>query len=377
MDYYSVLGVSKESTPQEIKKAYRKLAIKYHPDKNPDNKEAEEKFKELSAAYEVLSDENKRAQYDRYGHDAYVNGMSGGGGGGAGINPFDIFSEVFGGGGGGGIFDSIFGGGGGGRRNGPRQGDNIRVGVEISFHDAVFGCEKVVEVPKTENCDRCSGNGAEPGSNVVTCSYCNGAGEVNMTQGFFSIRQGCPKCQGSGKEIEKKCNKCRGNGIVRRKKKVSVKIPEGVDHGMTVRVKGEGEAGTNGGPSGNLHVQIVVGDHEIFERDEDNINCDFPVSFATASLGGNLEVPTLKGKAKLKIPAGTQSGTKFRLRGKGVKNIHGHGYGDQIVRVIVEVPTNLNAEQKEALTKFAETCNEEVHPMRESFLERAKRFFAG
>jgi molecular chaperone DnaJ len=378
-DFYEILGVAKDVTPADLKKAYRKLAVQYHPDKNQGDKAAEEKFKEISSAYEVLSDENKRAKYDRFGHDAYTSSGSGGGGG----DPFDIFSQVFGGGGGGGgggsIFDQIFGGGGGGggRRNGPAAGDDLRFDMELTFEEAVFGVKKEVAVEKTECCDRCTGNGAEPGSKVVKCGYCKGAGQVTMAQGFFSIRQDCPKCQGRGESFEKKCNTCSGKGAVRRKKNISVTVPAGVNTGNRMRVRGEGDAGMRGGPVGDLYVIMHVKNHEIFVRKDEDIECEVPISFATAAIGGTIEVPTLDGRANLKVSPGTQSGTVMRMRGKGVASLQGHGRGDQLVKVIVEVPTNLNDEQREALQAFAEACGDTAHPMKESFFEKAKRWFAG
>ena len=375
-DFYETLGVSKDSTQSEIKKAYRKLALKYHPDKNQGDKEAESKFKEISAAYEVLSDENKRSKYDRFGHDAYT--QSGGGGAGGG-DPFDIFSQVFGGGGGGSsIFDQLFGGGGGGgRRQGPIPGDDLRYDMELTFEEAVFGCKKEVNLPKSESCDSCKGSGAEPGSKVIKCGYCKGAGQVTMAQGFFSVRQECPKCHGRGDSFEKECKKCHGGGTVRKKKKISITVPEGVNNGNRMRVRGEGDAGTKGGPPGDLYVIMHVKEHDIFKRRDEDIECDIPISFATATLGGSIEVPTLDGRANLKIAPGTQSGTVLRMRGKGVKSLHGGSRGDQHVRVIVEIPTNLNSEQKDALEAFAEACGDTVHPMKDSFFEKAKRWFAG
>ncbi|MCM8528581.1 MAG: molecular chaperone DnaJ, partial [Lentisphaeraceae bacterium] len=296
-DFYETLGVSKDSTQSEIKKAYRKLALKYHPDKNQGDKEAESKFKEISAAYEVLSDENKRSKYDRFGHDAYT--QSGGGGAGGG-DPFDIFSQVFGGGGSS-IFDQLFGGGGGGgRRQGPIPGDDLRYDMELTFEEAVFGCKKEVNLPKSESCDSCKGSGAEPGSKVVKCGYCKGAGQVTMAQGFFSVRQECPKCSGRGESFEKQCKKCSGGGTVRKRKKISITVPEGVNTGNRMRVRGEGDAGSKGGPPGDLYVIMHVKEHDIFKRKEEDIECDIPISFATATLGGSIEVPTLDGRANLK-----------------------------------------------------------------------------
>lgn len=377
-DYYELLGVSRSASSSELKKAYRKLAVKYHPDKNPGDEVAEAKFKEVSEAYEVLSDEGKRRQYDQFGHDAYTQrGGGGGGGGGMHGDPFDIFSQVFGGGGGGGassIFESFFGGGGGG---GPQPGADLRKDLELTFEEAVFGCSKEISLTKNEACERCDASGAESGSKMTTCPTCRGNGQVHIKQGFFSVNQECPHCHGSGKKIEKPCNTCRGNATVRKEKKVKLDVPAGVDTGSKMRIRGEGDAGEKGAPSGNLYVVFHVRNHDIFEREGDNIYCKIPVSFATAVLGGSIEVPTLKGKESLKIPAGTQSGTKFRIKGKGVKNLRSHDTGHQIVTIIVEVPTNLNAEQKEALQKFADLCGDNVQPMKESFFEKAGRFFGG
>lgn len=380
-DFYQVLGVSRDASQNDIKKAYRKLALKYHPDKNQGDKEAESKFKEISAAYEVLSDENKRSKYDRFGHDAFVNS---GGGSAAGGDPFDIFSQVFGGGSGGGssIFDQLFGGGGGGggggsRRRGPAPGADLRFDLELTFEEAVFGCKKKIKLTKSETCGTCKGNGAEPGSKIIKCSYCKGAGQVTMTQGFFSVRQECPQCHGGGESFEKKCGTCDGHGAVRKKKDISVTVPEGVDTGNRMRVRGEGDAGARGGPSGDLYVIMHVREHDIFTRKDNDIQCEVPISFATATLGGSIEVPTLYGRANLKIAPGTQSGTVLRMRGKGIKSLHGGSRGDQHVRVVVEIPTNLNLEQQNALEAFAEACGDTVHPMKDSFIEKAKRWFAG
>jgi molecular chaperone DnaJ len=378
-DYYKMLGVSNDATGTELKKAYRKLALKYHPDKNQGDKAAEDKFKEISVAYEVLGDEDKRAKYDRFGHEAYTTGGSSGGGG----DPFDIFSQVFNGGGGGGgssIFDSLFGGGGGGGgRQGPVPGNDLRLDLELTFEEAVFGCKKEIEVTKSESCDRCHGKGAEPGSKIIKCGYCKGAGQVTMAQGFFSVRQDCPKCHGKGDTIEKKCNSCRGTGSNRKKKKISLTVPAGVDTGNRMRIQDEGDAGSKGGPSGDLYVIMHVRDHEIFNRSGEDVECEIPISFATAALGGQIEVPTLDGKASLTVKPGTQSGTVMRLRGKGIKMLRESGgrRGDQYAKVIVEIPTNLNNDQKEALNAFAESCGDKVHPMKEGFLDKAKRWFAG
>ena len=375
-DFYELLGVGRDASPEDLKKAYRKLAIQFHPDKNPGNKEAEEKFKEISAAYEVLSDEKKKAQYDRLGHDGWTRSGGGSAGGGAGHDPFDIFSQVFGQGGGG-IFDQLFGGQGGGRRGGPQPGNDLQVNLELTFEEAVFGCTKDIQVPRTEDCAPCKGSGAEAGSKIVTCPYCKGHGAVSVSQGFFQIRQECPRCQGSGKHIEKACSSCRGQGKVRREKPQHLKIPAGVDSGNKMRVSEGGDAGSKGGPAGDLFVVIHVREHELFRRDGDELHCDVPIHFATACLGGQVEVPTLSGKSSVKIPPGTQSGTVFRLRGKGIKSVRSSAPGDQFVKVIVEIPTNLDAKQTEALKAFADACGNDVHPMEESFFQKAKRFFAG
>ncbi len=375
-DYYSILGVSRNSSADEIKKAYRKLAIKYHPDKNPDNKEAEDKFKEISEAYEVLSDATKKSRYDQVGHDAYTRKGGGGFGGGAGgFDPFDIFAQAFGGGDGGGIFDSFFGGGGGGNRNRPSKGADLRYDLELTFDEAVFGCTKEINITKPTTCDRCSGDGAEPGSSRSTCGRCGGSGSVTVSQGFFNVRQSCPACSGSGQVIEKKCTTCRGQGTVNKSEKIEFKIPAGVDTGSRMRVSGKGEAGNLGGPAGDLYIVFHVQDHDLFERDRDDIHCEVPISFAKATLGGEVEIPTIAGPTKIKITAGTQNGTRQRLRGKGVPSARGGSRGDHYVHLKVEVPRNLNKEQREALEKFAELCGEENQPQSKGFFESVKNLF--
>ncbi len=382
-DYYDLLGVSKSASAAEIKKAYRKLAVKYHPDKNPGNKEAEEKFKEISQAYEVLSDSSKKARYDQYGHDAFTSaGRGGAGAGGFGgfHDPFDIFSQVFGGGGGGGgssFFEDLFGGGSSRRNpNGRVDGSDLRYDMEIDFEDAVYGADKKIKIPRMETCDTCNGNGCAPGTSKSTCSRCNGTGQISMTQGFFSVRQACPTCNGTGQMIQKPCPKCHGEGVVRVEKTLQIHIPPGVDTGSRLRVSGEGEGGRNGGRTGDLYVVIHVRQHDVFKREGSDILCEVPIDFVTAALGGVVEVPTISGKAKMKVPEGTQSGTVLRLKGKGVPSLRGGYRGDQHVKIFVEVPKNLKREQKEVLQKFRTACGDEkVHPMRDSFLERAKRFF--
>jgi molecular chaperone DnaJ len=373
-DYYEILGVAKESTADDIKKAYRKLAIKYHPDKNPGNKEAEEKFKELGEAYEILSDENKRASYDRFGHQAFNPGGNGGSGGGF-HDPFDIFREAFGTGGGfSDIFSEAFGGeqGGGTRQN---RGSDLRYDLEITLEEAVRGCEKEISMRKYDTCDTCDGSGAAAGSKTVTCKTCHGAGQVSVSRGFFTMAQTCPTCRGAGKIIEKPCPKCHGEGRVEKSSKIKIKIPVGVDTGSRLRSTGHGESGVRGGRAGDLYIVIHVKDHPIFQRDGENLYCEAPISFVKAALGGELAVPTLEGPAIVKIPAGTQSGKVFRLRGKGIPDLHGHGRGNLNVRVLVEIPERLNSEQRKKLEEFAASCSEDTNPASKSFFEKAKNIF--
>ncbi|UTW48886.1 molecular chaperone DnaJ [Bacterioplanoides sp. SCSIO 12839] len=372
-DYYEVLGVAKGVDKKELKKAYRKIAMKYHPDRNPDDADAEAKFKEATEAYEILGDEQKRAAYDQYGH-AGVDGQAGGFGGGGAGGFSDIFGDVFG---------DIFGGGGGGGRGGrggPQRGSDLRYTMELTLEEAVRGVEKKIRVPTLTTCDTCDGSGAKDGSKPKTCSTCHGQGQVRMQQGFFSVQQTCPTCRGQGTIIDDPCNSCHGRGVKEETKTLSVKIPPGVDTGDRVRLSGEGEAGAMGGPAGDLYVQVSVREHELFHRDGRNLYCDVPISIVDAALGGELEVPTLDGRVKLKIPAETQSGKLFRLRGKGVVPVRGGAPGDLLCRVQVETPVNLTKEQKELLQQFQASLNgekagEKHSPQNKSFFERAKRFF--
>ena len=377
-DYYELLGVTREVTEEELKKAYRKKAVQYHPDKNPGNKQAEEMFKKVSEAYEVLKDTDKRAAYDRFGHAAFAQGGSGPRPGGAAAggfhDPFDIFREVFGGGGGGSIFEEFFGGSGGGAE-GAHEGADLRYDIEITLEDAARGVEKEISFRKLAACDHCHGTGAEPGSKRVTCPTCRGAGQVTTSRGFFTVRQICPTCHGNGTRIEKPCHECRGEGRINKTAKLKVRVPPGVDTGSKLRSVGNGEAGVSGGPAGDLYIVIHVKDHEIFERQGDDLFCEIPVKFTLAALGGTIEVPTLSGKASLKIPAGTQSGTTFRLKNRGMPGLRSGQPGDQLVRVHVEVPTHLTAEQRKKLEDFALASGDAEEPVGRTFFEKAKKFF--
>jgi molecular chaperone DnaJ len=364
-DYYDVLGVDKGASAAEIKKAFRRVAMKFHPDRNPEGADAEDKFKEAQEAYEILGDDDKKAAYDRFGH-AGVDGNSGGGqrGGGGGFG--DVFGDVFG---------DIFGGGGG--RGGPARGSDLRYDLQLDLEDAVRGKTVQIDVPTMTACDPCDGSGARRGSSPVTCTTCNGAGQVRMSQGFFSVQQACPQCRGRGQMISDPCGSCHGQGVIEEQKTLSVKIPAGVDTGDRIRLGGKGEAGPQGGPPGDLYVQMVVREHPIFVRDDANLHCEVPISFAQAALGGELEVPTLSGKVKLKIPAETQSSKLFRLRGKGVAPVRGGGVGDLLCRVVLETPVNLSSEQRELLKKFEESlAGKSKHSPRSSnWFDGVKKFF--
>ncbi len=372
-DYYEILGTQREASSEEIKKAYRKLAVQFHPDKNPGDKAAEEKFKELGEAYEVLNDPQKRAAYDQYGHAAFDRRAGGGFARGAGgfHDPFEIFREVFGAGN---IFEDLFGAGHADPTQ-PQRGDDLRYDMEISFEEAAQGCEKEITVTKPDACDVCHGSGAEAGSHTKICSTCGGRGQVISSRGIFSIAHTCPNCQGAGRVIEKPCKACRGAGRRERSSKIKLRIPAGVDTGSRLRSSGNGEAGQRGGPPGDLYVVLHVRPHELFQRDGDDLLCEVPVSFVQAALGAEIEVPTLTGKSEIHIPPGTQSGTVFRLKGKGVKNVQGYGHGDLHVRITVEVPAHLTSAQKAKLREFADLCNGKESPISQSFFEKAKNLF--
>ncbi len=381
-DYYEILEVQRSASGDEIKRSYRKLAVKHHPDKNPGDHTAEEKFKEIASAYEILMDAEKRAAYDRFGHAAFAQGGGAPRGGGAAHDPFDIFREVFGqsgnGGGGGGIFEQFFGGAQAGQpqsRDAKQRGADLRYDMQIRLEEAAFGCDKEIEVSKLEGCSECQGSGAEKGSKAVSCRDCGGRGQVVSSRGFFQVSQTCPRCRGTGQVIDHPCRKCNGEGRAESPTRIKLKIPAGIEDGSRLRSMRNGEAGLRGGPPGDLYVVIHIKEHEVFEREESNLFCEVPVAFSIATLGGELNVPTLEGQAQLKIPAGTQSGTAFKLRGKGIPSLNSSSRGDLIVRVVVEVPTKLNSEQRAKLTEFAELMGEENSPMNRSFLEKAKNFF--
>ena len=371
-DYYEVLGVSKDASEADLKKAYRRLAMKYHPDRNPDDEAASEKFKESKEAFEILKNKEKRAAYDQFGHAGVSNQAGGGGyGGGADIN--DIFGDVFG---------DIFGGGRrGGGGGGPRvyRGDDLQYNMEISLEEAVSGISKEINIPNLVACEACDGSGAKRGTSPSSCGTCHGVGQVRMQQGFFSVQQTCPTCRGKGKVITDPCPKCRGQGRTQKEKKLSVKIPAGVDSGDKIRLSGEGEASDSGGPAGDLYVAIRVKSHPIFERDGADLTCSVPINFATAAIGGELEVPTLNGRVKLKVPAGTQTEKTFRLRGKGVKPVRGGPVGDLLAKVRVETPVHLTSEQRDLLQQFHDSISgthaQKHSPQAHSWLGGVKKFF--
>ena len=380
-DYYELLGIARTATEEELKKAYRKKAVQFHPDKNPGNKDSEEMFKKVSEAYEALKDPDKRAAYDRYGHAAFQQTGTGprGSGGGGFHDPFDIFREVFGqqsgGGGGGGIFDQFFGGEGGGAGSGPGRGSDLRYDLEITLEEAAQGVEKEVSFRKLGHCGHCHGSGAEPGSKRTTCPTCHGAGQVTTSRGFFHVRQACPTCQGAGKRFDKPCAKCHGEGRVNESTKINVRIPAGVDTGSKLRSSGNGEAGVMGGEAGDLYIVVHVKEHDVFERQGDDLFCEIPIKFTLATLGGTIQVPTMQGKATLKIPAGTASGTTFRLKGRGMPQLRTKAHGDQLIRVQVEVPTDLTDAQRKKLEDFALACGDADEPVAKTFFDKAKKFF--
>ena len=371
-DYYEVLGVNKNATDEEIKRAYRKKAKECHPDLHPDDKEAVERFKELNEANEVLSDPQKRARYDQFGFEDPMSGMGGGG------NPFGGFD--FGGMGGmGDIFDQLFNGGMGSRasRNqGPVEGNDLRYELHITFEEAAKGCEKSFEIYRNELCDTCKGSGAKPGTSPVTCQMCGGSGQIRQSGGWMTTVRTCSACGGSGKVIKEKCTGCGGSGRTRKKRTVTVKIPAGIDNGQTIIMNGQGEPGLRGGPSGDLYIVIGVKPHKLFRRDGYNLMLEFPVSFTTAALGGDVEVPTLSGPVKYRIPEGTQPGTEFRIKGAGIQQLRGSGKGELIMRVKVEVPKRLNNRQKELLRQFDETTSDREYESRKSFMDRVKELFS-
>jgi molecular chaperone DnaJ len=368
-DPYETLGVSRSAPVEEIKTSYRKLAMKYHPDRNPGNAEAEESFKEISQAYDILIDADKRAAFDRYGYAAFQ-----GAGGGAGFHdPFDLFREVFGSGGGG-IFEHFFGGGSGGADQ--ARGADLRYDLEIKLEEAARGVEKEIEIGKTGRCSACGGSGGGPGARLHTCPTCRGRGQVIASRGFFQVAQPCPRCHGAGEMFDHPCKVCRGDGRAEATTRIKLKIPAGIEDGSRLRSSGNGEAGVRGAASGDLYVVIHIREHAIFARDGDDLFCEMPVSFVTAALGGEVNVPTLEGKAALKVPAGTQNGTVFKLRGKGMPHLRGSGQGQLLVRAVVEVPTKLTTEQRRKLEEFAESCGDQNAPMTRGFLERAKEFFS-
>lgn len=377
-DYYEVLGAARTASPDEVKKAYRRMAMQYHPDRNPGDKAAEAKFKEVSEAYEVLSDAEKRRVYDQYGHDGMKSAFGPGG--------FDfsrdfthvsdlqdLFGSLFGDGGG--VFEDLFGGGRRSSRTGPQQGADLRFDLEIEFVDAIFGAVREITLPVNEQCETCKGMGSEPGSSEETCRHCGGRGAVVSASGFFQVRQTCPVCSGSGKMITKPCRECKGAGRLKTRKRLTLRIPAGVETGSRLRLAGRGEGGVRGGPAGDLYVILHVKQHDLFQREGSELLCEIPVPMHVAALGGEVEVPTIDGFATLKVEAGTETGKIIRLRGKGVPNVDGYGRGDMHVRVVVEVPVHLSSKQKKALKEFSDACESDNFPIARKVRDRANEFF--
>jgi molecular chaperone DnaJ len=364
-DYYELLEVNRNASESEIKKAYRRLAVKHHPDKNAGDKASEDKFKEVSEAYEILSDPEKRARYDQFGHAALGGGFSSGGFGGG--SPFgDIFGDIFG---------DVFGGGRQKAGRG-RRGDDLQYNMEVTFEEAAFGVEKKIDIPYAKRCEPCGGSGAKPGTSPKTCPTCQGAGQMRFQQGFFSVSKTCSHCNGEGRVVEHPCPTCRGAGTVRDKKNLSVKVPAGVETGIRLKLTGEGGQGAKGGPNGDLYVALTVREHSIFRREDNDVICEIPISFTQAALGCEIEVPTLDGKVSMKIPEGTQSGALFRMRGKGVPALQGYGRGDHLVIAKVETPTNLNRQQRELLEELARISGEDVNPMGKNFFSKVMDLFS-
>lgn len=367
-DYYEVLGVARDATQEQIKKAYRKCAMEFHPDRNPGNTEAERKFKEAAEAYETLSDSDKRSRYDRFGHEG-LRGTQG--------HDFSNFESIFD------VFGDIFGGGGadffgfGRRHGGPRPGASLKVEIELDFLEAARGCEKTVEIRRAEPCESCKGSGARPGTQAATCKTCGGRGEVAMQQGFFQVRTTCPTCGGQGTRVEKPCAECEGQGTRKKRREIKIRIPAGVEDGTRMRVGGEGEAGLQGGPRGDLYVFLTARPHDFFGRDGEDLTCEVPITFPQAALGAKIQVPMLDGTEEIEVPRGTQSGTVFRLSGRGFQSLRGYGKGDLLVRVVVETPRRLSKRQEELLRELAKLDETDVAERRKSFLEKLKEFVVG
>jgi len=374
-DYYEVLGVSKGASADELKKAYRKIALKNHPDRNPGDSAAESRFKEATEAYEVLGDQGKRTRYDQYGHAAEGMGQGGspfGGSGFGGSSGSSGFGDIFGD-----IFEEFLGGGGqrGGRSRGER-GSDLQYNMELSFEESAFGCSKEIDIPRMENCGTCNGSGAKSDKDIEVCKSCEGTGQRRIQQGFFTVAATCDRCRGTGKQIKRACSSCRGQGRIRKTRRMSINIPAGVDEGSRIKLSGEGEHGSNGGPTGDLYVRVYIKPHSVFTRQDDNLYCEIPISFAHSALGTELEVPTLEGKVRLKIPAGTQSHKSFRLRNQGIAHLRGGGRGDLYVKVLIETPTKLTQRQRELLEEFEEISDRESHPLQDRFFEKIKNLFA-